>query len=364
MNIFDQLIERGHERVCFHYDPETQLKAIVAIHSTRLGNALGGTRRWHYATEADALYDVLRLSEGMTYKAAAAGLPMGGGKSVILLPKPREEMSEARARAMGRFVNTFGGDYIAAEDVGVNTQFVDWMALETKHVMGGEKVSRGGDPSPYTAQGVVNAMKACLAHVGKPIDFSGVKVAIQGVGSVGYNVARILHAAGATLTVADIRQDNVERVVEEFSATAVTVEEILTIECDVLAPCALGGVINTNLARKLNCKILCGAANNVLDDPDEDSAVLKTAGIVYAPDFVANAGGLIRLAGLYLGMSEKEIDQKVADIETTTKQILADADKPGLTPGSTHAAAIAYANARIEAGPTKNAPRKEAISAG
>lgn len=362
MNIFEQMIERGHERVCFHYEPKTELRAIVAIHSTKLGNALGGTRRWHYATEADALYDVLRLSEGMTYKAAAAGLPMGGGKSVILLPKPGHPMTEARARAMGRFVDTFGGAYIAAEDVGVNTQFVDWMALETKHVMGGETVSTGGDPSPYTAQGTVNAMKACLAHIGKPVDFNGVTVAMQGIGSVGYNIARILSSNGAKLIVADIRQENVDRAIEEFGATAVDPESILTTRCDILAPCALGGVINTNLARKLQCRILCGAANNVLDDPDEDSAVLKSHDVVYAPDFVANAGGLIRLAGLYLGMSEREIDQKITDIETTTKRILADAESGSA--GSTHAAAINFANERIDAGPTGTTASKQQVAAG
>lgn len=353
MNTLEQMIEHGHERVCFHQDPDTGLRAIVAIHSTVLGNALGGTRRWHYATEADALYDVLRLSEGMTYKAAAAGLPMGGGKSVILLPKPNYAATEKRARAMGRFVDTFNGQYIAAEDVGVNTQFVDWMAMETKHVMGGEKISRGGDPSPYTASGTVNAMKASLARLGKPVDFSGVRVAIQGIGSVGYNIARILSEVGAQITVADINNTNVERAVDELGVTAVRPEEILTVECDILAPCALGGVINTSLARKLKCQAVCGAANNILDDPDEDSAVLQNLDILYAPDFVANAGGLIRLAGLYLGMNESQIDQKIADIETTMKDIFVRSeDEP-----STHAAAIAYASARIAEG-TKGKSRQ------
>lgn len=359
MNTFDQMTERGHERVCFHQDSETGLRAIVAIHSTALGNALGGTRRWHYATEADGLYDVLRLSEGMTYKAAAAGLPMGGAKSVILLPKPGAKPTEAEARAMGRFVDTFAGTYIAAEDVGVNTQFVDWMAMETRHVMGGETVSTGGDPSPYTAHGTVNAMKACLAHLGKAVDFSGVKIAIQGVGSVGYNICRILSEAGAQLTVADINQANIDRVVDEFSATAVKPDEILTVECDVLAPCALGGVINTNLARKLKCQVLCGAANNILDDPDEDSAVLKSLGVLYAPDFVANAGGLIRLAGLYLGMTEKQLDEKIEAIESTTAQILKDAESAG----STHAAAIAYANAKIVVGAKDKKARQAKVIA-
>ncbi|MEM7228561.1 MAG: Glu/Leu/Phe/Val dehydrogenase dimerization domain-containing protein, partial [Planctomycetota bacterium] len=219
MNTLEQMIERGHERVCMHYDKETGLRAIIALHSSVLGNALGGTRRWHYATEADAIYDVLRLSEGMTYKSACAGLPMGGGKSVIMLPRPGHKATEAEARAMGRFVDTFNGVYIAAEDVGVDTQFVDWMAHETPHVKGGETVSTGGDPSPHTAQGVVNAMKAALAHRSRDVNFEGLHVAIQGVGAVGGGVARILSEQGAKLTIADISEQNLTDIVADTNAT-------------------------------------------------------------------------------------------------------------------------------------------------
>lgn len=357
MNTFDHMLERGHERVCYHIDHETGLKAIIAVHSTKLGNALGGTRRWHYASHADALYDVMRLSEGMTYKAAAAGLPMGGAKSVILLPKHGHKATEAEARAMGRFVDTFNGTYIAAEDVGVDTQFVDWMAHETKHVMGGKVVSVGGDPSPHTAEGVVNAMKACLTHAGRSADFAGLKVAIQGVGHVGYHVARILHEGGAKLVVADINQANLKRCVDEFEADVEEPQKILRLECDILCPCALGGVIDGTLARQLKTPILCGAANNILEKPLEDAAVLRSAGVVYAPDFVANAGGLIWLAGLYLGMTEHELDQKVAEIEKTTAAILKGAERAE----STYAAAIAYANQQIEKGAAR---RKEEVPTG
>lgn len=345
MNTFEQMTQRGHERVCFHYDKQTGLKAIVAIHSTTLGSALGGTRRWHYATEADALYDVLRLSEGMTYKAACAGLKMGGAKSVILLPERGAEPSEARARAMGRFVDTFHGEYIAAEDVGVNTQFVDWMALETKHVMGGVKVSRGGDPSPHTARGVVNGMKACLAHLGENVDFNGRTVAIQGVGSVGHHLAEILSEHGAAILVADIKEANLERAAKIRGVAVVDVDDILYQQCDILAPCALGGVISGSNIRDLNCRIVCGAANNVLEDPDEDAVLLNNAGILYGPDFVVNSGGLIELAGLYLGMTRAQLDEKHAHIEDTTAQILAEAKSQT----STHAAAIAIAKQRISA---------------
>jgi leucine dehydrogenase len=346
MNTFEQMTDRGHERVCFHQDPETGLRAIVAIHSTKLGNALGGTRRWHYATEADALYDVLRLSEGMTYKAACAGLTMGGGKSVILLRSPGEESTEGAARAMGRFVDTFSGAYIAAEDVGVDPQFIDWMAMETRHVMGGEKISRGGDPSPFTAEGTINAMKACLAHLGRPVDFSGLRVAVQGVGAVGYHIVSLLASAGAKLIVSDVKESALERTARDFDVEVVAPDEIVTTRCDILAPCALGGVIDSNLARRLQCKVVCGAANNILDDPDEDSAMLRSLDIVYAPDFVANAGGLIHLAGLYLEMTDEQLDDKITEIEKTTTEIL----QQGETYSSTHAAAVAVANRRITEG--------------
>ncbi len=348
MNTFEQMTERGHERVCFHQDPETGLRAIIAIHSTKLGNTLGGTRRWHYATEADALYDVLRLSEGMTYKAAAAALPMGGGKSVILLPKPGHRTTEAEALAMGRFVETFHGAYIAAEDVGSDPQFIDWMATQTKHVMGGERISTGGDPSPYTARGTINAMKAALAHLGKPVDFSGLTVAIQGIGHVGFGLAQLLLEAGAKVIGAEINDATRQRAIVELGLEFVDSDAALfSTECDILAPCALGGVIDANRARSLRCPIIAGAANNILDDPDEDAVILKNLGILYVPDFVSNAGGLIQLAGTHLGLTEAQIDQKIADIEVTTAQVLQDAESMP----STHAAAVALADQRIAAGP-------------
>ncbi len=346
MHVFEQIVDRGHERVCFHQDPVTGLKAIVAIHNTVLGNGLGGTRRWYYQTENEALYDVLRLSQGMTYKSAGAGLPMGGAKSLIMLPKPGHKATEAEARAMGRFVDTFNGVYIAAEDVGINTEYVDWMALETKHVMGGEKVSTGGDPSPHTAQGVVNAMKAALKFLGKKVDFSGLRVAIQGVGNVGYNIAKILTPLGARITAADINQTNLDRAVRDFKVQAVPPTEILTVACDILTPCALGGVIDGHLANQLRCEILCPGANNVLDDPDEDAVILKSRGVTYVPDFIANAGGVVHLAGLYLGYSKNQLASKIAEIEQTSLQVLRDAEPSG----STHAAAVKLAERRIAEG--------------
>jgi len=342
-SIFEQLTERGHERLCFHHDEKTGLKAIVAIHSTTLGNALGGTRRWYYESEADAVYDVLRLSKGMTYKAAVSGLPMGGAKSVIMLPHREQPRTEQEARAMGKFVNTFNGSYIAAEDVGVDTQFIDWMATETPHVMGGETVSRGGDPSPWTALGAFHGMRACLIHAGRGDDFSDVTVAMQGVGHVGQNLCKLLIEAGAKVLVADIKKKNVDYVVDTYGCTPVHDADILTSECDILAPCALGGVIDGRTVQNLRCSILCGAANNILGDPEEDAVALKTSGILYGPDFVVNAGGLIHLAGMHLGMSDEVLQRKNDEIFETTAQIL----QRGETSPSTYAAAVEIAKRRL-----------------
>jgi len=357
MNTFGQMEARGHERVCFHHDSDTGLRAIIAVHSTRLGSALGGTRRWHYATEEEALYDVLRLSEGMSYKAACANLPMGGAKSVILLPEPGRPATEAEARAMGRFVNTFAGDYIAAEDVGIDTQFVDWMAMETAHVMGGETVSSGGDPSPFTARGTFNGMRACLRHRGRPLDFRGLTVAVQGLGHVGMDLCRILHTAGASLMVTDINQDLVSRAVEDFGAKACDPKGILQEPCDILAPCALGAVIGPDELKRLQTDIICGAANNILVDPERDAASAQAAGVLYAPDFVVNAGGLIWLAGLWLGMEREELDRRNAAIEDTTLEILSEASSHA----STHEAAVSVAKRRFAEGPTSG---KETVHAG
>jgi len=347
MHLFDSIARHGHERICFHHDPATGLRAIIAIHSTVLGDALGGTRRWYYASESDAIRDVLRLSEGMTYKAAACGLPMGGAKSVILLPQAGLPGTAAEARAMGRFVDTFSGTYIAAEDVGVNTQFCDWMGEETRFVMGGETVSTGGDPSPFTSLGCFNSMKACLAHLGLPADFSGLTVAVQGLGATGYKLAKLLVDAGANVIGTDVNDAAVLKAVNDLGIEALPRDrDLFSLKCDLLAPCALGGVLTAEIIAKLQCRIVCGTSNNVLGDPDEDGALLKSRGILYSPDFVANAGGLLRLAGLYVGLSESQIDAKVAEIEQTTAQVLRDGDALA----STHAAAVAYAKERIEAG--------------
>ncbi len=344
MDLLKLMQTHGHELVEFHQDPGTGLKAIIAVHSTVLGNALGGTRRWAYASTDEAIFDVLRLSEGMTYKAAAADLPMGGAKSVIVLDKPGQQPTEAEGRAMGRFVEAFHGKYIAAEDVGVSPQFCDWMAMETKHIMGGENVSTGGDPSPWTALGVFNSMKACLEAAGDG-DFTGLTVGIQGCGATGYKLAKLCREAGAAVLVTDVHVPSMKRCVEELGCMAVGNDRnLFHEELDVLAPCALGAVLGPENIPSLRCRIVCGTANNQLVEPVRDGRALKDRGIVYAPDFVANAGGLIRLAGLYLGMTEPQIDAKVAGIEQTTHEVLREA----LSMPSTAEAAIAFAKRRIE----------------
>lgn len=356
--VFEAMADRGHERVVFCYDKETGLRAIIAIHNTTLGPALGGTRRLAYDTEADALNDVLRLSEAMTYKAAAGDLPMGGAKSVIWMRSADKPSTELVARAMGRMVDRLGGLYIAAEDVGVNTQFIDWMAQETKHVMGGETLARGGDPAPYTALGVISGMRGGLKHLGRSTSLKGLTIAVQGVGALGYNVCKIAAEEGANLIVFDIAADRVALAVNELGAKAVNSDaEILTAKCDILCPCALGGVVTANNISSLNCDILAPGANNVLGDPDEDATALLGAGIVYCPDFVNNGGGLIQLAGLWCGFSDNELNQRIHNIENVILKILGDAKASG----SAHAAALAYARKRLDAG-NKNSAHVETKS--
>lgn len=347
--IFDRMERQGHERVLFVQDRQAGLNAIIAIHSTRLGAALGGVRRWHYASEEDAIRDVMRLSEAMTYKAAVAHLPMGGGKSVIMLNAARAEPREAAARAMGRAVDTLQGAYIAAEDVGVNEQYIDWMAEETRFVMGGETKSRGGDPSPHTARGVVNGMKAAMRYRGEEPTFRNKVIAIQGIGSVGWNIAKILINEGANVKAADVSPERLDQAKQKLGVEVVNIDHILTSECDILCPCALGGVISGTNLGDLQAPIVCGAANNVLDDQFEDSAALHGRGVLYCPDFVVNAGGLIHLAGMWLDYTPDQLARKIADIEATTLEVLSQ----GEMVGSNHAAAVSYAKRVIDSGVTE-----------
>jgi leucine dehydrogenase len=349
--LFDTIRTKGHENVLLCYDRETDLRAIIAVHNTTLGPALGGTRRWCYKSDEAALTDVLRLSEAMTYKAAAADLPMGGAKSVILKSSPDEPATEEVAKAMGRFIERLNGLYIAAEDVGVGIEFIDWMATQTSYVMGGETVSRGGDPAPFTAQGVINGIKGGLRAIDKPGSLEGVRIAVQGLGALGSNVVRIAKNEGADIVVAEIKESNLEAVTSEFDVEVVGVDEIITTQCDVLCPCALGAVVNSGNIDALQCKVLAPGANNVLAKPVPEAGLLHERGITYCPDFVTNGGGLIRLAGLYVGWDEPKINTQIAKIEQTIVDILTQTK----TSGNAYNAALAFAQQKIDAGTLQTA---------
>lgn len=298
MNKFEYMEKHGHEQLCFFQDKATGLKAITAIHNTSLGPALGGTRIWNYDNEDQAIEDALRLSRGMTYKSAASGLNLGGGKTVIWgdVNKLRENSvkNEAFWRTFGRFIESLGGRYITAEDVGTTTQDMKFINMETDYVSG--LPNKSGDPSPYTALGVLKAMQACCEHVYGSASLSGKTVAVQGVGSVGYEFCKLLHKEGAKLIVANRSHKKADQAVKEFGAVKVDTDKIYSIACDIFAPCALGAVINDETIPQLKCKIVCGAANNVLKDPAAHGKALFDKGIAYAPDYVANAGGLINVS--------------------------------------------------------------------
>ncbi len=297
MELFQQMAEMGHERVLFCSSPEVGLQAIIAVHSTILGPGLGGVRMWPYGSTEEALTDVLRLSRGMTYKAAAAGLNLGGGKAVIL-GDPKKDKSEALFRAFGRYVESLNGLYITAEDVGTNMDDMEAILSETRWVTGVSPSSGGsGDPSSVTAFGVLQGMKAAVEHLfGDGASLAGRTVAIQGLGNVGYHLSSYLKKEkAAKIFAADIDPDRCARVRDEFGVEIVPVGEILAVDCDIVAPCALGAVLNERTIPALRCKIVAGAANNQLADEERDGRALHERGILYAPDFVGNAGGLINV---------------------------------------------------------------------
>jgi leucine dehydrogenase len=345
MQVFEKLAEYRYEQLVFCHDKATGLRAIIAIHDTTLGPALGGCRMYPYATEDEAMIDVLRLARGMTYKAAASGLNLGGGKSVIIAD-PHTDKSEALFRSFGRYIETLGGRYIVAEDVGTSTEDANYIRVETSHVVGVD-VTRGGsgDPSPLTALGVMQGMKACTEEVFGTTSLVGRVVAVQGVGHVGSHLCRLLHEEGASLIVTDPDDAAVERVVREFGAKAVELDEILTIPCDVFAPCALGAVLDDTTIPELRCSIVAGSANNVLAESVHGEA-LAERGILYAPDYVINAGGLINVADELEGYNERRAVKRVMRIEESIRRIIAIARRDGVP---TNVAADTLALERIAA---------------
>jgi leucine dehydrogenase len=342
--VFDHPDFDDHEQVVFASDPASGLRAIIAIHDTTLGPALGGCRVWSYATEADAIGDALRLSRGMSYKAALAGLALGGGKSVVPVTPDRPK-TPAMMRAMGRAVDHLAGRYVTAEDVGSTVADMDEVARETDFVAGHS--SAEGDPSPYTARGVFLCLQAAVRHRLER-DLDGVHVAGKGLGNVGFALAGMLHAAGARLTVADLDPARVARASAEFGAAAAPVERIAAVAADVFAPCALGGDLNEKTIPALGAGIVCGAANNQLATAEDDRHLTR-AGVLYCPDYLVNAGGLISVARGPLGLSDAEVERKLASLPGTLVDVLARAGRGGLAPGSV---ADGIARARFRAGPS------------
>ncbi|MHB1223923.1 MAG: Glu/Leu/Phe/Val dehydrogenase dimerization domain-containing protein [Gemmatimonadaceae bacterium] len=313
MNLFDTIAEMGHEQVVVCHDKSCGYRGIIAIHDTTLGPALGGTRFWNYASDTEAITDVLRLSRGMTYKNAVAGLNLGGGKAIII-GDGKTTRREMLFRAHGRFVDSLGGRYITAEDVMTSPADMEFVHMETDHVAGLQ--ARSGDPSPVTAHGVFRAIQASARERWGSDDLTGRRVAVQGLGHVGYNLCRELHAAGAVLTVTDIDAERVRRVATEFGATAVGTDEIYGVEGDLFAPCALGGVINDRTIPQLKVEIVSGAANNQLLETRHGDE-LAERGILYAPDYVANAGGVINVYGELYGWDADRALRKADEIYDT-----------------------------------------------
>ena len=326
MGIFSEISSYGHEQVVFCHDEEANLRAIIAIHDTTLGPSLGGTRMWSYSSENEAITDVLRLSRAMTYKAAVSGLNLGGGKSVII-GDPRKDKTEALLRAHGRFIDSLGGRYITAEDVGIGMEDLEYVYMETKYVTGITTTRGGsGDPSPVTAYGVYNGMKACAKEKFGVESLNGLRVAIQGAGHVGYYLAKYLQEEGAKLIITDINETRQKRVIEEFNAFSVHPDEIYGVEAEIFAPCALGAILNDRTIPNLKVKIVAGGANNQLAE-ERHGFELEKNDILYAPDYVINAGGLMNVYGEMEGYVRDRAMMRAGGIYDTLTEIFAIAKK-------------------------------------
>lgn len=330
MSIFSEMNSKNHEQVVFCNDPDTGLKSIIAIHNTTIGPALGGCRMWNYRSENDALKDVLRLSRGMSYKAAIAQLNLGGGKAVIFGDSKRDK-SEILFRSFGRFVQGLGGRYITAEDVGTTVKDMEWVRMETQYVTGISRALGGsGDPSPVTAFGTFIGMKATVKKQLGRDSLSGLKVSIQGVGHVGYHLCEYLHMEGVEIFAADIDQQSLKKVSDEFNATIVNPDEIYDLDVDIYAPCALGATINDGTIPKIKASIIAGAANNQLEDESTHGQQLKDKGILYAPDYAINAGGLINVANELDGYNRDRAFNQAEGIYETLMTIFATADEENI----------------------------------
>lgn len=344
--IFDKMEFDEFEQIVLCHDKASGLKAVIAIHDTTLGPALGGCRIWNYDSEEEAIIDAMRLAKGMTYKNAAAGLNIGGGKSVIIAD-PKTDKTEALLRAFGRYVESLNGRYITAADVGSEPKDLDIIYQETDYVVGiSESYGSSGDPSPVTAFGVYRAMMRTAKEVFENDSLEGKTISVQGCGAVAYTLCKYLHEAGAKLIVTDIDEKAVERVVNDFGAEKVGVDEIYDVEADIFAPCALGAVLNDDTIPRLKVKAICGSANNQLADTEKHGEMLKERGIVYAPDFIANAGGVINVADELAGYNRERAFDKASKIYDQIGLVFDIARKENIT---TAAAADKMAEERIAA---------------
>ncbi len=318
----------GYEEVVFFYDRASNTHSIISIHDTTLGPALGGTRMYPYKSVEEALDDVLRLSKGMTYKAAVANLPLGGGKSVIQAD-PKTEKTPAMLEAHAKFVDSLGGKYITAEDSGTTRQDIDHIRKFTRYVVGtSEEKGGSGDPSPYTAKGVLFGMRACADKILQK-DLSQCRIALQGAGNVGKHVARLLYQEGAKLFIADVDAEKTRAICDEVAATPVSVNEIFDLECDIFSPNALGGVLDATNISRLRCQVVAGAANNQLKN-DEAGNLLHERNIFYSPDYIINAGGLISVCYEWLNYTDSKRDVLVEKIEETMREVIDEALKKRL----------------------------------
>ena len=342
--VVGNMIEMGHEQIVFCYDKETGLKAIIAIHDTTLGPALGGTRMWQYENENEALQDVLRLSRGMSLKASISGLSLGGGKAVII-GDSKKDKTQALMRRFGKFVDSLGGKYITAEDVGMETKDMEYIRMETQYVTGiPEDMGGSGNPSPFTAYGVYMGIKATAKYRWGDDNLQGKTIVVQGVGHVGESLVGHLTKEEANIIINDIDSERMNYVAEKFDADIVLGDAIYDVDMDIYAPCALGATLNPNTISRLKCSIIAGAANNQLANEERDGQLLLEKGIMYAPDFLINAGGLINVYSELNGYNKQDALKKTEQIYTTTLEILERAELHKIT---THIAALEIAKKRI-----------------
>jgi len=350
--VFGQLSFDNHEQIVFCNDKDTGLKAIIGIHNTVLGPALGGTRMWQYNSEWEALNDVLRLSRGMTFKSAITGLNLGGGKAVIIGDARTQKTPELMKR-FGEFVHSLSGRYITAEDVGMATSDMDLVRTVTPYVTGiSEAIGGAGNPSPITAYGVFMGMKAAAKYAYGSDILEDKVVYVQGIGNVGEALVENLSNEGAKIYISDINEKRLEEVRDKYSCEIYTGDNIYAEQMDIYAPCALGATVNDQTIDLLKAKVIAGAANNQLADENKHGTLLREKGIVYAPDFLINAGGIINVYAELENYDRKEIVRKTENIYNTTLEILTNAESSGVT---THEAALAIAKARIETRRRENA---------